>query len=125
MTTKVLLRAVVLLALVGCGGGGRRGPVDGGGGDGGVATGDAGGGKDASDAQTPDDADGATHAGGGDTGSAADAADGGPVPYTPGTKQCVGSTAEICLATGDGWNRLACPNGCDACARKPISPQHS
>jgi len=123
MTTNALLRAAVLLALVGCGGSSRRGPIDGGGGDGGVATGDAGGGKDASDAQTPDDADGATDAGGGDTGSAADAAEGGPVPCTPGTKQCVGSTAEICLATGDGWNRLACPNGCEAGACKPISLQ--
>src|SRR5690242_2948882 len=106
MMTKGLVRAAVLLALVGCNsGGGRRGPVDGGN-DGGVAMGDAGGGKDAGDAQAPDDAGAAdaVDSGGGDTGGAADAADGGPVSCTPGTKQCAGSTAEICVATGDAWN---------------------
>lgn len=125
MTMKVLLRATLLLALVGCNGGGRATPRDAAGGDVGGATGDdagagADGGADARDAQAPDAA-GAADASADGTAVAADAADGAAVQCTPGTKQCAGSTAEICVAAGDAWNRLACPNGCEAGACKPLS----
>jgi len=114
MTMRVLLRAAVALALVGCNGG-RPGARDGSTGGAGGALGDAGGAA-ARDGQAPDGGDGID--------AAADAADGAPVQCTPGTKQCGGSdgsTAEICVASGDAWNRLACPNGCTAGACNPIS----
>jgi hypothetical protein len=134
MTTRGLLRAAALLALVGCNGGGRATPRDAAGTGGGGATGGGaaggggagaggGGGAGARDAQAPDAAGVA-----GTTGGAADASTDGTavatdaaVQCTPGTKQCAGSTAEICVATGDAWNRLACPNGCEAGACKPMS----
>jgi len=121
MTTNGLLPAAVIFALVGCNGGSRATPPDGAAGNGGSATGDAAAGAAGGDrmdtAGVPDtSADG--------TAVAADGADGAPVTCTPGTKQCGGSggsIAEICVATGDAWNRLACPNGCEAGACKPIS----
>jgi hypothetical protein len=110
MTMKLLLRAAVVVALAGCGGS-RKATTDGAvGGNGGGAMGDgaaAAGGGGTSGGGT----------GGAGTGGATDAA----VQCTPGTKQCEGSTAAICVATGDAWNRLACPNGCEAGACKPIS----
>ena len=112
MTMKILLRTAAVVALVGCNSGARQAPPDGAAGAGGVAAGDAAGG-DRMDATGAAD----TSA---DTAVAADAA----VQCTPGTKQCAGSgasTAEICVATGDAWNRLPCPNGCEAGACKPMS----
>lgn len=120
MTMKVLLRAAVVLAVAGCNGGARKAPVDGAANDVGGAMGDAagvdrmdgGGANDGADAS----ADG--------TGVPTDAAGDAAVQCTPGTKQCGGSdgsTAEICVAGGDAWNRLACPNGCEAGACKPMS----
>jgi len=143
MMTKVCVRAAVILALVGCNSG-RNNGRDGSGGDSG-GKGDAAGadgGTDTRDAQVQDAAgdaptgDTAADAAGGDrmdaTGAgdasadgtidaSTDAGDGGTVQCTPGTKQCAGSTAEICVAAGDAWNRLPCPNGCEAGACKPIS----
>jgi len=131
MTTKACLAAAMVLAVVGCGGS-RQMPREGGTTDGAGSMGDAGAGQDARDTQSPDtagttDGAGMDATGGADTsgdGSGADAPDGAAVQCTPGTKQCAGtglSTAEICLATGDGWNRLPCPNGCEAGACKPMS----
>jgi hypothetical protein len=137
MTTKVLLRAAVVVALVGCGGS-RKGVRDGATNDG-DSTGDGAGGADRSDAPAQDG--GAGDGSGGDrmdatTGDApvdgtggADAADGGAVSCTPGAKRCTGgdgdggpgSVAEICVATGDAWNRLVCQNGCMAGACNPTA----
>jgi hypothetical protein len=140
MTTKVLVRAAVALLLVGCGGS-RATPRDGAAGGSGGATGDGAAGVDARDAQTSDST-GVVDAAGGDSNDAtgagdappdgtavADASDGGGAQCTPGTKRCTGgdgdggpgSTAEICIASGDAWNRLACPNGCAAGACNPIA----
>ena len=140
MKMRVLLRAAVVLALVGCNGG-RPGARDGSTGGTGGAMGDAGGAA-ARDGQA--DAGGGTDAvadaAGGDATDAAsadasadgmaDAGDGAVVQCTPGARQCTGSpgpdggegsTAEICVAAGNAWNRLACPNGCTAGACNPMS----
>src|SRR6476619_2805554 len=111
MTMKILLRAAVVVALVGCGGS-RKGTTDGAvGGNGGGAMGDGAAGAGTA---------GAAGSGTGTAGAAGSGTD-AAVSCTPGTKQCEGSTAAICVATGDAWNRLACPNGCEAGACKPIS----
>lgn len=136
MTMKGWLPAAVIAALVGCGGGRampRSGPDGGGGG----AKGDAAAGTDARDGQAQDttsvgdvadapaggdrmDATGGTDTPADGTAVATDAGDGG-VQCTPGTKQCEGSVAAICVATGNAWNRLPCPNGCDMGACKPMA----
>ncbi|HET9011061.1 MAG TPA: hypothetical protein VFN38_04565 [Gemmatimonadaceae bacterium] len=120
---KVFLRAALVLALVGCGG--SRATPGGAGGAGGGATSDGAAGADARDTQASDGAgdDRMDATGAADTSAdgPADAADGAGVQCTPGTKQCAGSTAEICVATGNAWNRLACPNGCAAGVCNPMS----
>jgi hypothetical protein len=43
------------------------------------------------------------------------------VQCTPGTKRCVGDTAEVCVTAGNAWNQLACSNGCESGECKPLS----
>jgi hypothetical protein len=124
MTLKGLLGAAMVVTLVGCGGSrtGGDAAADGAGG----TKGDSAAGTDARDASGDTGGAGdATSDGGMDaTGTADASADGstdGPVQCTPGTKQCNGSTAEVCVATGDAWNRLACPNGCTGGACDPMA----
>jgi len=112
MTTKVGLAAAVVLALVGCGGS-RATPGD-------AQAPDAAGGADGAAGVDRMDAAGASD-GSTDGTAVVDAGDDGAVQCTPSAKQCNGSTAEICLATGNAWNRLLCPNGCEAGACKPMA----